>query len=732
MNEPTPARQPTGRHPVSVASGGDIACPSCHRANRTNCQFCSACGQSLWSECPSCGSSCAASEAFCSVCGVNRAATIEQQAAEIKEALNQSDELAAKHEYDRAMGILLSVSEPKHANLDALAQQVHDRIAHLKEDKQRAQAAAGAAVAKARDLMRCHAYRDVIELLDQTPVPFRTADDTELRDLARTRDDELAALIDEIREAAATNRYLDLAPAVDQLLTLQPEHRLGQRLGEQLRERFCRKAQKLLAEFRYDEALQLLRAIPTLARNHASDQLAEQIGEVVWLFDDIRQAPVISPSVVTLARRLVKAVPGDHKAAAIRDKVEQLASQPSSKKRFGYAKWAPAAESPALGCPTGWLMGLRAFETITPEALAALKQQPGRYYVALGLALQALDASEIKIQLRQPEKQSVFGKLSVGQRKQPVAAAWGIDVGEYALKAIRLTRSPIDGTVAIDVAMLIEHDNLAHPARVVDQQHTTVGATLAEFCNRATIEKTDKICANLHSQKVLGRFLQLPVTTPKKLAELVKFESDNAIPCPADELVLQHHAFPRDRTAGENSDHADFQHVMLLAAKRQDVRERLRLFEEAEIRVDTLQSDAVALYNFALHDCLSDNVGTLSDPQPLAMLDVGTRATNLVICSAHGIWFRTLRFGGVDFTEAILRPFNLTYEQAEQVKRQPVRARRLNRLYGELDTVLSRFTAETQRSMASYEKDHRGPGVAKVWGCGGGFQVHGLLRQLSS
>ncbi len=738
MNERQPASGGSESKTTPLASAGDIVCAGCQRTNRSNSQFCSACGESLWADCPACNARCAASEAFCGVCGANRSDVIEAQTTEIENARREAEQLATQCEFDRAIATLQQVAAVKQPQLTQYTRGIQEQIDSLKQERDRLLAARDSGLARARQLLEQHEYAQVIAELDRVAPPLRTPELGELLTAARARNAEVSTLVDEIREAAAAQRYLDLAPAVDQLLTLQPNHRLGLSLAQQLRERFCRKARRKLSEYHYDEALTLLNAIPAPAQDAETAQLVDHARELIWVFDDLRSAPVVTPTVLRIAQRLAKAVPGDKRAVAIHEKLTKLGSQPSTNSRFPHVAWAPRPKTPQFECPVNWLAGFRTMRAARPEAKETLNRYPGRFFAAAGLALEGLDVTEIKAQLRPPERQGVLGKLAVGQRKQQVLSAWGLDLGESSLKAVRLVRDAESGAISIDAAFLLEHATLVNPADAVGTQHDMAAETLARLRDQVTVDKADRVCVNLPSQNTLGRFLKLPQSAPKKLAELVKFEASSAIPCPLEELVLEHHAFPPE---GVESDKAgkkggavevNLQDVLLVAAKRSDIRERLRVFAEAGFHVDLLQSDAIAFYNFALHDCLGPHSTLPTDPAPLAILDVGTRATNLIVSSPRGIWFRTLRFGGVDFTESILRPFKLTFEQAEQVKRQPTRARSVSRLYRELDAVLARFAAEVQRSLAAYEKDNQGPRVAKIVGTGGGFLLHGLLRRMAS
>jgi Tfp pilus assembly PilM family ATPase len=111
-------------------------------------------------------------------------------------------------------------------------------------------------------------------------------------------------------------------------------------------------------------------------------------------------------------------------------------------------------------------------------------------------------------------------------------------------------------------------------------------------------------------------------------------------------------------------------------------------------------------------------------------LDIGARATNLVISSPESTWFRSIGVSGENFTNALIRPLKLTHEQAEQLKRTPTRARRVYQIYQWLEPDFVHLVDEVERSLQAYQRQHPETPVAQLLGLGGGFRLHGLLRRL--
>jgi Tfp pilus assembly PilM family ATPase len=81
-------------------------------------------------------------------------------------------------------------------------------------------------------------------------------------------------------------------------------------------------------------------------------------------------------------------------------------------------------------------------------------------------------------------------------------------------------------------------------------------------------------------------------------------------------------------------------------------------------------------------------------------------------------------------TSALLKQLTLTHAQAEQVKREPAKARRFGQWCDAVQPIFVQLSGELERSLANYAKLDAGHPVQQIYGLGGAFQTHGLLRYL--
>src|SRR6476659_7283566 len=114
----------------------------------------------------------------------------------------------------------------------------------------------------------------------------------------------------------------------------------------------------------------------------------------------------------------------------------------------------------------------------------------------------------------------------------PRPGVWGIDLGQCALKAIRLDL--VDGQLTATAFDYIEHPKiLSQPDADPDQ---LTREALETFLSRNNL-KGDMIVISVPGQSGLARFVKLPPVEERKIADIVKFEAKQQIPFPLDEVV---------------------------------------------------------------------------------------------------------------------------------------------------------------------------------------------------
>ena len=712
--------------PPPSAAALTIHCRGCKHPNSGSRRFCAQCGGSLWEKCGGCGAEIAADERFCGSCGIDVLASLESQQKELEAGLAEARLLADGLRFDEAITILRRIAVVEDPKADRQAQQALDLIAKYEQTRESSAAAADFRFEQAKLSFQNFSFETALVQLDEIPLQFRTDEVKELRRRAYNARNEVLTLGGEIREAIAKKRTDGLLSKIERLLQLRPNYAKARVIAEQLRDKLVQRAKKELVHNDYQTALDILGGIPAFIRNEAADSLADKAEELKTLEQCVKKSPVVDDATLALARRWAKAAVTNPQAQELAAELEARTKRKPTDPRTGAIVWAAAPKRPKFGAAVDPLRHFVRAKAANDAVAAQLAEHPGQFFVAFGLALQGLERSAVSINLAPQEKGGMLGKLGLPFRKRAIKSAWGLDLSATALKAVRLTCDEKTGAIEIAAAEFIPHSkSLLHPDAEVEKTDILY-TTFRRFLGKHKLEG-ERVVGSLPNRAILGRFFELPPMSAKKVTEAVTFEAKHQVPIDLSELVYNYQILTPSEAPSTDE---QTRRVLLIAAREFHAKERLKLFKDAGVNIDLLAADAAALHNTIHYECFEDPEFQHSRPGAILTFDLGADGANCVV-SHHGFcWFRTSSLSGHDFNQALIKQFKLTADQAEQLKREPAKARRLSQWLSTLQPLFTQATSEIERTLASYRKLDYAEPVGQIFGHGGGFKTFGLFQEL--
>jgi type IV pilus assembly protein PilM len=288
--------------------------------------------------------------------------------------------------------------------------------------------------------------------------------------------------------------------------------------------------------------------------------------------------------------------------------------------------------------------------------------------------------------------------------------AWGIDVGNRALKAVKLVREG-DG-VRIDDFEVIEHETVLSNAG--DNKESLIQTALAGFVQRHPM-KGGFVGAGVSGQSSFARFIKLPPVEPKKIPEIVRFEAIQQIPFPLDDVEWSYQLF-------QNPESPDVE-VGIFAMRKELVNQHIKYFTDIDLNVTVVQMNPLAVYNALQHDGRFDQGTTM-------VIDLGAENTDLLIADNETIWMRSIPIGGNNFTETLVKAFKLSFAKAEDLKRNAATSKYARQIFQAMRPIFADLVAEIQRSIGFYSSVHRDSRIKKVVSLGGTFKLPGLQKYL--
>lgn len=309
---------------------------------------------------------------------------------------------------------------------------------------------------------------------------------------------------------------------------------------------------------------------------------------------------------------------------------------------------------------------------------------------------------------------------------------WGIDIGQCALKAIRLEQ--INGVVTATAFDYVEHPKILNQPDANPDELTR--EALEKFLSRNQI-KGDQVAISVPGQSGLARFVKLPPVEEKKITDIVKFEAKQQIPFPLEEVVWDYQKISEGTvTDGFAMD----TEIGLFAMKRDMINRSIGHFIAMKMEVHHVQMAPLALTNFVNYEMLKRGgpdgeavpAQTVGKKKCVVALDIGTDGSNLVITDgARIIWQRPIPVGGNHFTRALTKELKLTFAKAEHLKRNAAKSPELANILKALRPVLQEFVGEVQRSLGYFTNTHRDAQIEYLVGLGSAFKLPGLQKFLA-
>lgn len=230
----------------------------------------------------------------------------------------------------------------------------------------------------------------------------------------------------------------------------------------------------------------------------------------------------------------------------------------------------------------------------------------------------------------------------------------GLDVGTNSVKAIELTQKGRD----IEVTGF---GQVEVPADDPQARASAVQDLLREGGFR-----TRNVVTGVSGKQVIIRYLNMVRMSDEELSNAIQFEAEKYVPFPLEDCVID---CQRMEATGGGQQGGNMT-VLLVAAKRSQVEEHLEMLREASVTPVVIDVDAFAVGN--AHAMSMATTGTADDESILAFVDVGASKTNInVLRGSTSMFTREIPIGGNEFTDAIAKALNVSFDEAEALKRDP-------------------------------------------------------------
>ncbi len=290
---------------------------------------------------------------------------------------------------------------------------------------------------------------------------------------------------------------------------------------------------------------------------------------------------------------------------------------------------------------------------------------------------------------------------------------WGIDIGRFALKAVRL--NPLRDGVEITGVEYIPYDDYEEVDSSQIGRTRGTWQALAEFQRRRRV-RNEKVVISVPGAETFIRSLSLVLVGRKSIHEIVQYEAHQQIPFVLDEVIWDYEVFePADPESREREG-------MIFAVKKNLLNNYFLSLSSANLPVDDVQPTPVALYNFFKYD---QDIG-----EATLAINVGSDGACLLAMTPDEFWTRSIPVGGRKATTVLAEEFGLDLERAEAAKQNLAKSKHAKELLEVILPAIMELVGEVQKSLAYQRTQGKDYPFERAVLVGGGANLMGLRTML--
>lgn len=277
---------------------------------------------------------------------------------------------------------------------------------------------------------------------------------------------------------------------------------------------------------------------------------------------------------------------------------------------------------------------------------------------------------------------------------------WGLDIGNSAIKAVKMTRSGGDCSIVdFDIIDIPGGDDPAERSMRLQEAMKGLVET-HKFGN-------DPVFLGVPGSVCLHREFSLPPGTDNKLSELVQFEARQQIPFPLDQVEWGYERYQSDDSNAVN--------VTLIAVRKTDIQELLTLSENFNLKLAGIAAVPMALFNFINYEFKPD--------QTTLILDSGSKGTDFVVMNKRQIYFRNIQIAGRELTRVLENKFKVPFEKAENIKKNIAQSPQMDQILSVIEPTLRNLGADIQRTIGFYKSRSKGQKIGQCYLLGHTFRL---------
>jgi type IV pilus assembly protein PilM len=295
-------------------------------------------------------------------------------------------------------------------------------------------------------------------------------------------------------------------------------------------------------------------------------------------------------------------------------------------------------------------------------------------------------------------------------KQKPVV---GLDIGSSSIKSVEL-KSTKQGYELVSFGLEPLAQDTVVDGAIMDAP--LVAGAIGTIFDRQEI-KTRSVATAVSGHSVIVKRVSLPVMTDEELYDRIQSEASQHIPFDISDVNLDYQLLDSAESGMD---------VLLVAVKKDKILNHTNVLAQAGKTPTVVDIDA-----FALQNCYEVNY----DPDPtqtVALLNVGASVMNInIVRGGAPLFTRDVSVGGNQYTDALQKELDLSYEDAERLKKGEAVAGVNEEHRGTiLRSVSDILILEIQKTFDFFRATASGENIQRIYLAGGTARVPGLVDLL--
>lgn len=297
------------------------------------------------------------------------------------------------------------------------------------------------------------------------------------------------------------------------------------------------------------------------------------------------------------------------------------------------------------------------------------------------------------------------------------ASSFGFDLGSRTIKIVQLAASGRKvrlvgyGFCDFPAEALVE-GIISDPKLIADRMRSLIQKPLGGRINAR------RVTIALPASKIFIRTLQLPPMNDNDLEQAIRFEAEQYVPVPINDLYIDYEKIKPEPKA----EHTD---VLMVAAPRAIVDSYVKLFDYLDLEIDSIETTLASITRAMM--------AATEVTKTSMVIDFGSRSADLAIYNQVVRLTGSIAVGGDDLTDALVKGLGISADQANEIKYKfGVGSSGLQaKIMEAVEPKLAQMVAEIKKVTKYYkERSDNQEEVTNVTLTGGSASMPGLIDYL--